>query len=92
MIGVSTQALAPFLSGISISQRIISEYLLRLSVDNQSVWINLFIQTSFFIRLDVQTEYPKMQLIWQLFDGSRQDFPLEVLSDLEKVALNLSLN
>ena len=26
-----------------------------------------------------------MQLIWQLFDGSRQDFPLEVLSDLEKV-------
>ena len=33
-----------------------------------------------------------MQLIWQLFDGSRQDFPLEVLSDLEKVAVNLSLN
>ena len=87
MIGVSTQALAPSLSGISITQRIISEYLF-----NQSVWINLFIQTSFFIRLDVQTEYPKMQLIWQLFDGSRQEFPLEVLSDLEKVALNLLLN
>ena len=52
-----------------------------------------FIQNIFFfIRLDVQTEYPKMQLIWQLFDGSRQDFPLEVLSDLEKVALNLLLN
>ena len=45
----------------------------------------------FIIRLDVQTEYPKMQLIWQLFDGSRQDFPLDVLSDSEKVGDNLFL-
>lgn len=36
-------------------------------------------------RLDVQIEYPKMQLIWQLFDGYRQDFPLDALTDGEKV-------
>ena len=39
----------------------------------------------FLLRLDVQTEYPKMQLIWQLFDGSRQNFPLDALTDVEKV-------
>ena len=26
-----------------------------------------------------------MQLIWQLFDGNRDDFPLDALTDIEKV-------
>ena len=41
--------------------------------------------TKLIIRLDVQTEYPKMQLIWQLFDGNRDNFPLDALTDIEKV-------
>ena len=50
--------------------------------------MTIFIELKYFplIRLDVQAEYPKMQLIWQLFDGNRQEFPLEALTDLEKVS------
>ena len=51
------------------------------------IWRSLLRITSFFLnRLDVQTEYPKMQLIWQLFDGSRQNFPLDALTDIEQVS------
>ena len=33
-----------------------------------------------------------MQLIWQLFDGNRDDFPLDALTDIEKVWYFLKMN
>lgn len=38
-------------------------------------------------RLDLQSEFPKMSLIWQLISGDRDNFPEDSLSQEEKVGL-----
>lgn len=44
------------------------------------------------LKLDLQAEYPKMQLIWQLVDGEREEFPDDALSPKEKCALHWILS
>ena len=80
MIGVQTPPQEHFQSGNKIQIIESSPYLIKFNHE----WSFKF-NTKLVIRLDVQTEYPKMQLIWQLFDGDRDHFPLDALTDIEKV-------
>jgi hypothetical protein len=38
-------------------------------------------------KLDMQTEFPKMALVWELISGEREDFPDNVISQQERVSL-----
>lgn len=40
------------------------------------------------LKLDLQAEIPKMQLIWELVDGDRQEVPEDILEPHEKCALH----
>jgi hypothetical protein len=40
------------------------------------------------LKLDLQAEFPKMQLIWKLVDGDRREVPDDILEPHEKCALH----
>lgn len=44
------------------------------------------------LKLDLEAEVPKMQLIWQLIDGDRSEMPEDILEPEEKCALHWMLS
>ena len=44
------------------------------------------------LRLDTQVEYPKMEMIWQLIQGDRNEVPDDALSSEEKCSLHWMLS
>ena len=40
------------------------------------------------LKLDLESEFPKMQLIWEFIEGNREDVPEDILEPEEKCALH----